>query len=138
MANSHSSRGLHANVLLGEIDAIKFHETCTLFAVAAAVADGDSVSVFVDALRLLGGLNEQAVRGLQDQQPHFQRRAKKQMQGLVSYTQKQSASARFFLKANYATNARVFGDSTSLQPLDSITILAVFAPRVAVSSLVDC
>lgn len=73
MANFHLRRGVEPNRLFGFIDAVKFHETCTVFAVAA-VANESSESVFVEGLRLLGSqLNEQAVKGLKDQRALVQR-----------------------------------------------------------------
>lgn len=49
----------------GSLDALKFHETCTVFAVAAAsIEDEEACSIFSESLQLCGGLNEKVVEVL--------------------------------------------------------------------------
>ena len=49
----------------GSLDALKFHESCTAFAVAAVIIeDEEAASIFVESLQLCGGLNEKVVEAL--------------------------------------------------------------------------
>jgi len=49
----------------GSLDALKFHETCTVFAVAAAsIEDEEARSIFTESLQLCGGLNERVLEVL--------------------------------------------------------------------------
>lgn len=66
IAEVHLTKGVAPTQLFGwEVDSIKFHETCSVFAVAA-VANGttDASALFIRAIRHYGGMNENAFRFL--------------------------------------------------------------------------
>jgi uncharacterized protein (DUF1810 family) len=54
----------------GNLDSTKFHETCSIFAVAAVLCnDMESAALFATALVFYGCLNPQAIGAIRDQDP---------------------------------------------------------------------